>query len=163
MNLIDRIMHEVVNYCTYIGTLALASVMLIIVSNVIYRALGGALPGTYDLVETVTVVVAAFALTSTELAKKHTNVDALISHMKEKPRIWLEQFCDLISFFYWLTICWATVRVTIDKAKVGEVTDMLKVSIVPFRVGWCFALFLMALIVVYNVYRNFRELTRIEP
>jgi TRAP-type C4-dicarboxylate transport system permease small subunit len=163
MNLYDKIMDRLVEYVTYIGTFALFAVMMIIVANVIYRAFGGVIAGTYDLVETITVLVASFALTNTELAKKHTNVDMLIIYMKDKPRIWLEQFCNVISFAYWLTIAWATIRVTIDKAAIGETTDLLKVSIIPFRGIWSFALVLMALIVIYNIYRNFRELRRIEP
>ena len=163
MNLYDKIMDRIVHYSTYIGTFALAAVMLIIVANVIYRVFGGVIAGTYDLVETITVLVASFALTNTELAKKHTNVDMLIVLMKDKPKIWLEQLCNVISFVYWLTIAWATIRVTIDKAAVGETTDLLKVSIIPFRGIWSFALVLMAFIVIYNIYRNFRELRRIEP
>jgi TRAP-type C4-dicarboxylate transport system permease small subunit len=163
MNLYDKIMEKTVDYATYIGTAALAAVMLIIVANVIYRAFGGVIAGTYDLVETITVLVAAFALTNTEFAKKHTNVDMLIVLMKDKPRIWLEQFCNVISFAYWVTIGWATIRVTLEKAAIGESTDLLKVSIIPFRAIWSFALVLMAFIVIYNVYRNFRELRRIEP
>lgn len=163
MNLYDKIMHKLIDYATYIGTCALVVVMLIIVANVIYRLLGGVIAGTYDLVETVTVLVASFALTNCEYARKHTSVDMLTIRMKDRPRIWLDQFNNIISFVYWFTICYATVRVTIDKARVGEVTDLLKVSIVPFRVVWSFALGLMVLIVIYNIYRNFKELRRIEP
>jgi TRAP-type C4-dicarboxylate transport system permease small subunit len=163
MNVLDKIMEKTVDYSTYIGTLALAAVMMIIVANVILRVFGGIIAGTYDLVETITVLVASFALTNCEMAKKHTNVDMLIVLMKDKPRIWLEQFCNLISLAYWITIAYATIRVTIDKAAIGESTDLLKVSIIPFRGIWSFALVLMAVLVIYNIYRNFRELRRIEP
>jgi TRAP-type C4-dicarboxylate transport system permease small subunit len=163
MNLYDKIMKWVTEYTTYIGTVALFAVMMIIVSNVFYRMFGGVIAGTYDLVETVTVLVASFALVNCEYEKRQTTVDMLTTLMKDKPRIKLEQFCNCISFVYWVIICYATVRVTIDKAIVGEVTDLLKVSIIPFRAVWSFALFLMAAIVIYNIYRNIRELRRIEP
>lgn len=156
-------MKHIVYYPTYFGTVALAAVMFIVVGNVFWRIFGRVIPGTYDLVETVTVVVAAFALVNTEYERKHTNVDMLITLFKKKTQIWLDQLCNCISFVYWMTICYATIRVTIDKARVGENTDLLKISIVPFRALWSFALFLMAIIVIYNIYRNFRELRRTEP
>ncbi len=162
MNLYEKTTDRFVEYSTYIGTFALAAVMIIIVSNVIYRVFGGIIAGTYDLVETITVLVASFALTNTEYARKHTNVDMLTTLMKRKTQIWLEQFCNVISFVYWLVICYATIRVTVDKAQVGEVTDLLKISIIPFRGIWCFALFMMAVIVIYNIYRNFKELKEVE-
>jgi TRAP-type C4-dicarboxylate transport system permease small subunit len=163
MNLFDKTMDRTVNFTSYIGQFALAAVMLIITANVFYRIFGKIIPGTYDLIETIVVLVSAFSLPLCELAKKHTNVDMLITLMKDKPRIWLEQFCNLISFVYWITIAWATIRVTFEKAAVGEATDLLKVSIIPFRFIWSFGLVLMAAIVLYNIYRNFRELRRIEP
>lgn len=163
MNLYDKIIERTVTYGTYVGTAALVAVMLIITANVFYRIFGGIIAGTYDLVETIVVLVSAFSLPSCEFYKKHTNVDMLITHMKERPRIWLDQFCNLISVAYWITIAWATINVTLDKAAIGERTDLLKVSIIPFRGIWCFGLVLMAFIVAYNIYRNFRELRRIEP
>jgi TRAP-type C4-dicarboxylate transport system permease small subunit len=163
MNLYDKIMNWVVTYTTYIGTAALAAVMLIITANVFWRITGGVIAGTYDLVETIVVLVATFALPNCEISKKYTNVDMLTVLMKDKPRIWLEQFCNFISVVYWVTIAWATIRVTIEKAAIGESTDLLKVSIIPFRFIWSFGLVLMAAIVIYNIYRNFRELRRIEP
>ncbi|HEX2966600.1 MAG TPA: TRAP transporter small permease subunit, partial [Syntrophorhabdaceae bacterium] len=125
MNLYEKTTDWTVRYSTYIGTFALAAVMFIIVANVIFRIFGGIIAGTYDLVETITVLVASFALTNTEYARKHTTVDMLITMMKRRSQILLEQFCNVISFVYWIVICYATVRVTIDKARVGEVTDLL--------------------------------------
>ena len=163
MNLYDKITNWLVTYGTYIGTAALVAVMLIVTANVIYRIFGGVIAGTYDLIEIIIVLVGAFSLANCELYKGQTNVDMLITHLKKRPRIWLDQFCNLISVAYWITIACATIWVTIDKAAVGEVTDLLKISTIPFRGTWSFGLVLMAFIVVYNIYRNFRELRRIEP
>ena len=163
MNLYDKIMKWVTEFGTWIGIAAMASVTLIITGNVIWRIFGRVIPGTYDLVETITVLVAAFAIVNCEYQKKHTTVDMLTTLMKKKTQIWLEQVCQVISFAFWAMICYATIMVTIDKAKVGEHTDLLKVSIIPFRATWCFALALIAALVAYNFYKNFRELRRNEP
>ena len=163
MNLYDKIMKRVTEFGTWIGIAAMASVTLIITGNVIWRIFGRVIPGTYDLVETITVLVAAFAIVKCEMEKKYTTVDMLTTLMKKKTQIWFEQVCNVISFGFWATICYATIMITIDKAKVGEHTDLLKVSIIPFRATWSFALALIALLVVYNFYKNFRELRRTEP
>jgi TRAP-type C4-dicarboxylate transport system permease small subunit len=156
-------MKWVTEFGTWIGIAAMASVTLIITGNVIWRIFGRVIPGTYDLVETITVLVAAFAIVNCEYQKKHTTVDMLTTLMKKKTQIKLEQVCQVISFGFWAMICYATIMVTIDKAKVGEHTDLLKVSIIPFRATWCFALALIAALVAYNFYKNFRELRRNEP
>ena len=163
MNLYDKIMKWVTDFGTWIGILAMSAVTLIITGNVIWRIFGRVIPGTYDLVETITVLVAAFAIVNCEYQKKHTTVDMLTTLMKKKTQIKLEQVCQVISFAFWAMICYATIMVTMDKAKVGEHTDLLKVSIIPFRATWCFALALIAALVAYNFYRNFKELRRDEP
>ena len=163
MNLYDKIMKWLTEIGTWIGIAALTAVMLIITGNVIWRIFGKVIPGTYDLVETITVLVAAFAIVKCEMEKKYTTVDMLTTLMKKKTQIWFEQVCNVISFGFWATICYATIMITIDKAKVGEHTDLLKVSIIPFRAIWSYALALIALLVVYNFYKNFRELRRTEP
>jgi len=163
MNLYDKIMKWATEIGTWFGICALTAVMIIITGNVIWRIFGKVIPGTYDLVETITVLVAAFAIVKCEMEKKHTTVDMLTLHLKKKVQIRLEQFCQIISFGFWATICYATILVTIDKAKIGEQTDLLKISIIPFRAIWCYALALIAALVIYNFYKNFRELRRIEP
>jgi TRAP-type C4-dicarboxylate transport system permease small subunit len=163
MNLYDKIMKWLTDFGTIIGIFALTAVMVIIVGNVIWRSFGKVIPGTYDLVETITVLVAAFAILNCEYLKRYTTVDMLTTLMKKKTQIWLEQLCHLISFGYWVLICYATAVVTIDKAKIGEHTDLLKMSIIPFRAIWSVALGVIALIVIYNIYRNFRELRGIKP
>jgi TRAP-type C4-dicarboxylate transport system permease small subunit len=163
MNLYDKIMKWVTEVGTWVGITCLTAVMLIITGNVIWRIFGKVIPGTYDLVETITVLVAAFAIVRCEFEKKYTTVDMLTTLMKKRAQTWLEQVCQVISFAYWVMISYATLLVTIDKAKVGEHTDLLKVSIIPFRSVWCFALVLIAALVVYNFYKNVKELRRVEP
>ncbi len=163
MNLYDKIMKWITWFGTMIGICALTAVMLIITGNVVWRIFGKVIPGTYDLVETITVLVAAFAIVNCEFQRKHTTVDMLTTLMKRKMQLWFEQVCYVISFGFWATICYATILVTMDKAKIGEHTDLLKVSIIPFRTTWCFALALIAALVIYNFYRNVREMRRDEP
>jgi cytochrome b subunit of formate dehydrogenase len=69
MNLYDKIMKWATEIGTWFGICALTSVMIIITGNVIWRIFGKVIPGTYDLVETITVLVAAFAIVKCEMRK----------------------------------------------------------------------------------------------
>lgn len=162
MNLYDKIMKWLTEFATLIGIFSLTTVMIIITANVIWRIFGRIIPGTYDLVETITVLVAAFAIVNCEFKKKQTTVDMVTTHLKKRTQIWFEQLSHVISFGFWGLICYATVMLTLERAKVGEHTDILNISIIPFRATWGFALGLIALIVIYNFYKNFRELRRTE-
>jgi TRAP-type C4-dicarboxylate transport system permease small subunit len=151
-------MRRLIGYGTNVGAVALAGTMMIIVANVIYRAFGGVIVGTYDLVEITIVIVAAFSIADTELHKRHTSVDAVTTHLSERAQFRMENGCNLISFCYWGIIAWGSAKLTIEKAQLGEVTELLKISIIPFRAFWVFGLILICLVIIYNCYCNFKAL-----
>ena len=157
MNLFERLMKHIVGYGTNTGAVFLVAVMFIICANVIFRIFGRVIPGTYDLVEIMIVVVAGFALSDTEIHHRQTNVDMVTIHLQKKIRLWLENACNLIGFVYWGIIAWASVGITIDKAAKGEATDLLKISVIPFRVVWVIGLILICLVIILNTSKNFKE------
>lgn len=158
MSFYDTGMRRLIGYGTNIGAVALAATMIIIVANVTYRAFGGVIVGTYDLVEITIVIVAAFSIADTEIHKRHTSVDAVTTLLSEKAQLRMENGCNLISLLYWGVIAWGSARLTIEKAQLGEVTELLKISIIPFRAFWVFGLILICLVIIYNTYSNFKAL-----
>jgi TRAP-type C4-dicarboxylate transport system permease small subunit len=158
MNLYDKIMQGIIGFGMVIGSFALAAVMLIIMSNVIYRAFGGIIAGTYDLVEITVIIVAAFSIAGTELHNRHTTVDMITRLFKEKVQLWLENGCNLVSFVYWSVIALSSAKIALEKAEIGEVTEFIHISIIPFRILWVYGLVLICLVIIYNIYRNLLRL-----
>lgn len=150
MSLYERFISRVVFLGLIVGTLALVGVMLIIDANIVYRAFGSIIAGTYDLVEITIVIAVAFGLTYTEFYQAHTRVDLFTSRMPRKMRLCFEYFSNLLAIVYWATIVYASAKITIEKAALGEKTDLLKISIIPFRVFWVLGLILVVLIVILN-------------
>lgn len=151
MSLYEKIISKVVFWGLIIGTLALVGVMLIIDANIVYRAFGRIIAGTYDLVEITIVVAVAFALTYTEFYQAHTRVDLFTSKMPKGMKLGFEYFSNILSVVYWSTIVYATAKLTMEKAALGEKTDLLKISIIPFRVFWLVGLVIVVLIVLLNI------------
>jgi TRAP-type C4-dicarboxylate transport system permease small subunit len=132
--------------------------MVIICANVAYRAIGGIIPGTFDLVELLIVPTVGFALVTVELAKRHTIVDMVTTHLPTKVRLGVEICVTVISLFYWMAICWATWKMLLKKIATGEHTQLLQVSVIPFRVIWIFALVWLCGIIVLNIGKLFKEI-----
>jgi TRAP-type C4-dicarboxylate transport system permease small subunit len=161
MSYLDRAMQKTVDWGTNVGAAALVSVMFIVVANVVYRAFGGVIPGTYDLVEIIIVLVAGFSISDTEIHERQTNVDMLIIHLSEKLKLRLQNVCNFISFVYWAVIAWSTSVVTLENLTRGEVTDTLKISVIPFRCIWSIGLILICLVLIYNMKRTGKRLKEI--
>ena len=141
-----------------IGAVFLLTVMAVIVCNVFYRALGGIIPGTYDLVELLIVPALAFALVTVELAKRHTIVDMILNYLPSKARLWVELAMTLISLTFWSIVCWASYWITMEKMRIGERTDTLRVSIIPIRWLWVFALGWLIVVIVLNTCKLIAEI-----
>ena len=162
MNVFGKLIKGTVNYTTNIGAVFLVAVMLLICINVIYRIFGSIIPGQYELVEIIIVVVAGFAIGDTEIHRRQTSVDMVTMHLPRKSKLWLENGCNLTGLVYWALVGWETIRLTMDKAAKGEHTDLLQIPIIPTRVIWVVALILVCVIILHNIFKNFKELGRKE-
>ena len=140
------------------GAFFLFCVMAVIVFNVMYRVVGGIVPGTYDLVEMLIVPAIAFALVTVEFAKRHTMVDMIVTRLPSTARLWVEVAMTLISLTFWSTVCWASYWITLEKMRVGEKTDTLGISIIPVRWLWVFALGWLIVVIVLNIYNLIAEI-----
>jgi TRAP-type C4-dicarboxylate transport system permease small subunit len=163
VDLFEKLIHRSVGLGTNTGAAFLIAIMFIICSNVVFRIFGDVIPGTYELVEIMVVIVAGFALSDTEIHHRQTNVDMVTILLPKRIKLWIENACNLISWVYWAVIAWASASLMIDKAAKGEATDLLKISVIPFRVIWVVGLILICLVIVYNTSKNCRELGRGKP
>ena len=162
MNLFEKLIKGIVNYGTNFGAVFLVAVMLLITINVIYRIFSGVIPGQYELVEIMIVVVAGFAICDTEIHHRQTSVDMVTMRLPRKSKLWLENGCNLIGLVFWALVARETIRLTMDKAAKGEHTDLLQIPIIPTRVIWVVALILVCVIILHNIFKNFKELGRKE-
>jgi TRAP-type C4-dicarboxylate transport system permease small subunit len=160
MNIFNKLIEGIDKYGTIIGSAALTIVMLIITANVIVRIFGGILAGTYDLIEITIVICIVFALASTERHKRHTFIDMLTMHFPKKVQLNIENFNNLISFVFWGVICVSSAIVTYEKAQKGEYTDLLRISIIPFRTFWVIGLGIICIMIIWNTKNNILELWR---
>jgi TRAP-type C4-dicarboxylate transport system permease small subunit len=162
MDFFEKLIHRSVAYGTNTGAVFLIAIMFVICANVIFRIFGRVIPGTYELVEIMVVVVAGFALSDTEIHHRQTTVDMVTTRLPRRIKLWLENVCHGIGLVYWAVIAWASVGITLDKAAKGETTDLLKISVIPFRVIWVIGLILICVVILYNTSRNWKELRRRE-
>lgn len=163
MNIFEKLIKGTTNFTTNIGALFLVAVMLLICINVMYRIFARVIPGQYELVEIMIVVVAGFAICDTEIHRGQTSVDMVTMRLPRKSKMWLENGCNLIALVFWALVARETIRLTMDKAAKGEHTDLLQIPIIPTRVIWVVALILVCVIIIHNILNNFKELGRKEP
>lgn len=141
-----------------IGAVFLLAVVTIMCANVTYRAIGGIIPGTFDLVELLIVPAIGFALVTVEYQRRHTVVDMVVALLPVRVRSWLDLIVSVIGVFYWAALCWAGYKMLLKKMTTGEATQLLQLSVIPYRMIWVFTLGWICIVIVRNVVKMAKEI-----
>jgi TRAP-type C4-dicarboxylate transport system permease small subunit len=141
-----------------IGAVFLLAVVTIMCANVVYRAIGGIIPGTFDLVELLIVPAIGFALVTVEYQRRHTVVDMVVTLLPARVRSWLDLIISIISLFYWAALCWAGYRMMIRKMATGETTQLLQLSVTPYRMVWVFTLAWICVVIIHSLFKITKEM-----
>ena len=160
MGWFEKVIIRIGNWGTAMGAVFMSAIALIITATVLGRAFRIALPGTFDLVETLVVVAIAFALVYGQLQDRHLRAEIAIERLRGRVKEGIESFLGVLNLLFWAVLLWAAVEVMLDKWSAGEETEILKVPILPFRGVWVFALILMCLLLLVKLFRHLKGLVK---
>jgi TRAP-type C4-dicarboxylate transport system permease small subunit len=157
MGWFEKLIVRIGNWGTLAGAIFMSAIALIITATVLGRAFRVALPGTFDLVETLVVVGIAFALVYGQLHDRHLRAELAIERLRGRVKSGIESILGVLNLFYWAVLLWAGAAMFSDKWGKGESTEILKVPVVPFRGVWVFALLLMCLLLLFKLFHHIRD------
>ncbi len=160
MGFVEKLVNRIGVWGTVLGMVFICVVTLIIGAQVLGRFLYFSLPGTYDLVETLVVVGVAFTLVYTEIGQKHTRAEILVDHLHGRTKAAFEAVTTLISCFIWGVLTYAGWLTFARKFVEGEETEILKISVVPFRGIWVFVTVLMCLMLFLKFLRHLKVVVK---
>ncbi len=160
MGWFEKVITRIGTWGAAMGAVFMSAIALIITATVLGRAFRIALPGTFDLVETLVVVAIAFALVYGQLQDRHLRAEIAIERLRGRVKAGIESFLGVLNLFFWAVLLWAALEVMVDKWSAGEETEILKVPILPFRGVWVFALILMCLLLLLRLFRHLKGLVK---
>ena len=141
----------------FLGGVFLIAGMLLLMSNIFGRFVHLVIPGSFELFELIMTIPVAFALVYAALQKTPVVVDLIISRFPPKLGAAAETLTSLLSFAIWALIAWGGARLAFESG-LEEVTDLLEVPYLPFRIVWLFCLFLFCLTYLVDLSRALRRL-----
>ena len=156
MERFEKFIIRIGTWGTAMGAVFMSAIALIITAMVLGRAFRIALPGTFDLVETLVVVTIAFALVCGQLQDRHLRAEIAIGRLRGRLKDGIESFLGILNLFYWAVLLWAGTAMFWDKWNKGETTEILRVPVVPFRGVWIFALALMVVLLSIKLIRHIK-------
>ena len=159
MSIFATIVRKVGGKAMIISGIFLLGMMLLTVASVLCRPFGTVIAGSYELIETLIIIVVAGALGYTELEKGHVTVKIVVSRFSMRLQGIFQSFIYLIGVGLWVIIAWASVGILSDRW-LNEDTDILSVPILPFRFIWVFGLALFCLVLLIDFLRAINQAVR---
>lgn len=159
MECFRKILQRLIVFCTGIGSLFLAGIMAIIVVSIIVRLIGRVVPGSYETIELMIVVVVAFALPYCGMHNGHVRVDLIMKVFPEKVQGILNAFNHLISMIFWGALGVVAYAIGFEKGWL-EITDYFRISYLPFRIVFGLGLLFLALNFMIEMHNSLKRVLK---
>ena len=140
------------------GAVLMVALMILTVANVIYRAFGGVIQGTYEVSEILIAISAGFALSYTIFHDRNVVVKLIISRLSNRMQSILEGFNALLGVGIWGAMAWMTIHYLFKRGYQGEgFTETLELPYFPVKCLWAAALILCVIVFVVKLINSFEQ------
>ncbi len=134
-----------------IAGLALTFIITLTTADVVLRAFGKPILGTYEIVAICGGVVIGFVTPSTSWMRGHISMDFLVNKLPHQARNLLNIITRCVGIGLFLMISWnALVIGTVFRAD-GEVTSTLQLPLYPIVYGLAVCFFMLSIVLFCDV------------
>jgi TRAP-type C4-dicarboxylate transport system permease small subunit len=135
-----------------VGGLALTLMMLLTVADVLLRAAGRPLVGTYEVVALSLAVVIGFTIPKVSLDRGHIRVDLVIERVSRRTRKILNTFTRLICIGLFLVISYNLFAVANELRASGEVSPTIQLPAYPLAYGVAVCCFIECFVFILDIF-----------
>lgn len=116
-----------------IGAAGLLSLMVVVGGTVIYRWFGGTFQGSYEVAETCTIVTITMCIFMATVKRGHVDVRIVHDRLPSGVRRGTMAVLGIVATIFWAVVAWSAYKLALRLTGSGEITDVLRINIVPFR------------------------------
>jgi len=128
-----------------VSGLLLTCMMLLACANMVLRAFGRPVQGTYELLGYLGAVTIAFGLAATQRQKGHIALTVLTDLFPAALRRGVTMVSSLAACVFFALIAWRTTRFALNMISIGEYSETLRIPYYPFPLAVALGCALLAL------------------
>ncbi|HVN95000.1 MAG TPA: TRAP transporter small permease [Syntrophorhabdaceae bacterium] len=148
-----RVLYKVLSF---IGGAALSLMMFLTVADVIMRALGYPILGTYEMVALALAVVIGFTIPMVSLDRGHVYMEILLEKLSKRPRAIMNTLTRVFCLILFMVIGYNLIMVGVELHASGEVSSTLKIPFFPIAYGVGICCFLECLVFIFDIVKIWR-------
>jgi TRAP-type C4-dicarboxylate transport system permease small subunit len=148
---LEKILKIVTKILDVIGGIALTFMMLLTVADVLMRAGGHPLVGTFEVVALSLALVIGFTIPKVSFDRGHIRVDLVIERVSKRTRNGLNIFTRLVCLVFFLIISYNLFGVANELRTAGEVSPTIQLPSYPVAYGVAACCFIQCLVFVLDI------------
>lgn len=132
MQLLERIAALVSRALAWIAGFALVAMMLFTVADMVLRALGQPVAGSYEVIGWLSASAVALALGYTQLHRGHVSIVLLKDHLGARTEAVIDLLMSLLSLLLFAAVAWYVARYARVLQTTGSLSETLKAIVYPW-------------------------------
>ena len=156
MELIYAVLMKVSKILSIIASAALTFMMFLTVADVLGRATGHPVQGSYEVIGLSLAVVVGFGLPKVSIDKAHVFMEFLVDRFGPAGRKVMNTFTRALSLAIFLLIGYNLITVGTELHASGEVSSILKIPFFPVPLAEGLCCFILCLVFVCDIVRIWR-------
>jgi len=157
MKIILASVHKLSKFLNSISCLALVSIMVLTVTDVVLRIFKRPITGTYEMVGLLGAIVIGFGIPLTSWIRGHIFVDFLTQMMPRERRNVVNIFTRLMGIGLFLIAGWNLIIVGMDLYHTGEVSLTRQLPFYPIAYGLAVSCFVQCLVLMCDIIKILGE------
>jgi TRAP-type C4-dicarboxylate transport system permease small subunit len=157
MKIILAGIHRLSKFLDSISSVALVSIMVLTVADVVLRIFKRPITGTYEIVGLLGAIVIGFGLPITSWIRGHIFFGFLIQKFPRGKRDVIDIFTRLMGIGLFFAAGWNLIIVGIDLYRTGEVSLTLQLPFYPVAYGLAISCFVQCLVLICDIFKILGE------
>ncbi len=141
---------------SYIGGAALTFMMFLTVADVILRAGGRPILGTYEIVAFSLAIVIGFTIPKVSLDRGHVYMEIVLDKVSKRNKAILNTFTRLLCLILFAIIGYNLFLIGNELITSGEVSSTLKLPFYPIAYGVGVCCFIECFVFIFDIVRIWR-------
>ena len=156
MDSLFNILQKVSKILNYVGMAALTFMMFLTVTDVLLRAGGHPLVGTYEVVSISLALVIGFGIPKVSLDRAHVYMEIVLEKLGPQGKAVMNTFTRILCIILFLLIGYNLFSIGNEFHTSGEVSPTIKLPFFPVAYGVGICCFMECLVFVFDIVKIWR-------
>lgn len=152
----DRFFRVVKKVLNFAGGTALSLMMFLTVADVIMRAAGRPILGTYEIVALLLAVVIGFTIPTVSLDRGHVYMEIVLDRLSTRGKALMNTLTRVLCIVLFIVIGYNLMMVGNELHVSGEVSSTLKLPFFPIAYGVGVCCFIECLVFIFDIIKIWR-------